>query len=708
MTSSVWGLAVDPAGIPPTLKREHRWVVWTAVKKGEKTTKVPRQARDVSRGASVNKPLEWATFDEAMTALGSNNLLSGVGFVMTGVAGIIAVDLDNCVSLGVIAEWAQDIVDRLPGYWELSPSGRGLRGFFLGTLPGKSFLNREHGIEMYGGDSPRYVTVTGHRLDVSTADLVTAPVAQMAAVYQEYCTAGSQDVVPHADMPPPVADLSAVLQRARRELSASHVDYLDRGVADDHSVTLYSLCIALFNCGFEEDEVFAVLSETPHIVAVGERHWAGKALDYLWRRCVLPAKGKSSRVRPEDFNDVPARAGYSNKASTHAVQQKQAKPLSDLDWQQATANRFLSAPPPAQEMVVENLIPAGKFGVLAGAGGSSKSTFLIALSLQIASGVDVLGVPGWTVPKPRKVAYLAAEEDEDDLHRRVAACVEARRHSFLEEEAGEAQAEIRAACAEGRFLIVPVTGFNVHLANEEGRTPVADQLEAILEEQGIEVIILDPMASFRSGHELELQSFVETVREIASKLSATVIVAHHTNKISRGDNGRREAYEARGATQLVDGARFVLSMGAMSENEAKLRAIAAEERHDYTAVRLSKTNYSRVTGEFWFRRSANGVLSAVRFADAAKLAVDKRKEEKNKVLAFLRTIREAEEIMPKTRFVERVNNELGLPRLVARGHVEGLLDSGQAIIKHLEKGDPRRRQCNQGYITVGEAEVVDE
>lgn len=520
VATEAWGLAVDPAGIPPTLKRERRWVPWIAVKDGDKTTKIPRQARDVSRGASVNKPLEWATFDEAMTALGSNNLLSGVGFVMTGVAGIIAIDLDNCVSLGVIADWAQDVVHRLPGYWELSPSGRGLRGFFLGTLPGKSFLNKVKGVEMYGGDSPRYLTVTGHRLDISSTDLVTPPVAQMAQVYQEYCTAGAQDVVPLLDMPPPVDDVSAVLQRARRELSASHVDYLDRGVSSDHSVTLYALCLDLFNCGFDEAEVFAVLSETPHIVAVGERHWAGKALDYLWRKCVLPTKGKATRVRPEDFNDVLAEAmQWQHDNETAIATQSLENVLGVVDMTQLPG----SVPP--REWVWEGWLAPCFVTMLYGEGGVGKTLFAQQLQTHLALGAPFMGAP---VEQARSLG-LYCEDDLDELRRRQESI-----NKGLVADPDELSKYMRVSSR--------LEHDNALVTFERDGTPtVTDlfkQLAAFCTEWRPRLVVLDNVGDFFAGNEIvrtEVYAFLSRLTRFARHFNCAVLLLAHPSRAGKDD-----------------------------------------------------------------------------------------------------------------------------------------------------------------------------
>ena len=42
-------------------------------------------------------------------------------------------DVDGCVHDGKLDEWAQEIVDELDSYTELSPSGTGIHIFFLAS-----------------------------------------------------------------------------------------------------------------------------------------------------------------------------------------------------------------------------------------------------------------------------------------------------------------------------------------------------------------------------------------------------------------------------------------------------------------------------------------------------------------------------------------------------------------------------------------------
>lgn len=193
--STPWGLPPDLDRIPQLLRDQQRWVVYVAVPKpGGKISKVPRQARNIERGASTNAPGHWATFEQAAAAWRApHHELSGIGFVLSRVDGapasdIIAVDLDHCIDeLGTLTPAALALVASLDTYTEISPSNTGIRMFLRGTLPGGSVLDHGAGVEIYDGLAPRYVTVTGH-LHGPLKPIATPSAAQLQTLCAAYGT----------------------------------------------------------------------------------------------------------------------------------------------------------------------------------------------------------------------------------------------------------------------------------------------------------------------------------------------------------------------------------------------------------------------------------------------------------------------------------------------------------------------------------------
>jgi primase-polymerase (primpol)-like protein len=118
--------------------------------------------------SSINEPSTWASFEDARKARKGD----GVGFVLNG-DGIVCIDLDDCVTDGVISDEAQSLIDSFPKtFVEFSPSNRGIHLWGLGTLhAGRRFERNGLKIEVYG--TGRYLTVTGKTL-------VQAPLAELS------------------------------------------------------------------------------------------------------------------------------------------------------------------------------------------------------------------------------------------------------------------------------------------------------------------------------------------------------------------------------------------------------------------------------------------------------------------------------------------------------------------------------------------------
>ena len=87
---------------------------------------------------SNRQPSTWATHHEAAWWAGSQHG-DGCGLILgvTGDECICGVDLDSCrdPNTGDVAPWAQEVLERLATYAEVSPSKRGIKAFFTVAAP---------------------------------------------------------------------------------------------------------------------------------------------------------------------------------------------------------------------------------------------------------------------------------------------------------------------------------------------------------------------------------------------------------------------------------------------------------------------------------------------------------------------------------------------------------------------------------------------
>ena len=157
---------------PSCIRDRTQWVAWKYVERGGKPTKAPINPHNGSLASSTDAST-WGTFAEAIEACRRNNALAGVGFVFTADDPYCGVDLDDSIdeSSGELKQWAQQIVDRLDSYTEISPSGSGLKVFIKANKPGsrcrKAYEDGE--VEIY--DRDRFFTVTGSCLPTIPSEI---------------------------------------------------------------------------------------------------------------------------------------------------------------------------------------------------------------------------------------------------------------------------------------------------------------------------------------------------------------------------------------------------------------------------------------------------------------------------------------------------------------------------------------------------------
>lgn len=169
--------------------KEKQWCVWRYEqdrKNPQRRIKRPRQSRQ--EVAKTDDPSTWLSLEKACHVAQADDM-DGIGLMLNG--DLLGCDLDACYdpTTGLLEPWAQEIVDRLDSYTEISPSGYGVKIFIRGDIGGTNGVNVQWGsgvvlsdgtvkkyeIALVGGArSARYFTVTGqiyHPVAVREVDL---------------------------------------------------------------------------------------------------------------------------------------------------------------------------------------------------------------------------------------------------------------------------------------------------------------------------------------------------------------------------------------------------------------------------------------------------------------------------------------------------------------------------------------------------------
>jgi len=119
-----------PSNIPEELKSDS-FMLWRYEERDGRMTKPPLNPHTGFRG-DVTDPIQWGDYETALSAHQSGRYRSnGISVVVHPDSGLVGFDLDHCIVDGKFSEEAQEIVDGVCSYSEISPSGEGVRIFNL-------------------------------------------------------------------------------------------------------------------------------------------------------------------------------------------------------------------------------------------------------------------------------------------------------------------------------------------------------------------------------------------------------------------------------------------------------------------------------------------------------------------------------------------------------------------------------------------------
>ncbi|BAS29383.1 hypothetical protein LIP_3572 [Limnochorda pilosa] len=189
-------------GIPQELQERPQWVLWRyGLIESGKWTKVPYQLSGSK--AKSDSPSTWTTFDRVLEGYESGEW-DGIGFVVTDGDPYVGIDIDHCLEQSpggelILSPLAQDIVERLNSYTEITPSGEGLRVYVRGKLPEGRNKDSSLGLEAY--ETKRFFVVTGHRLDLAPAEIVDRDLTWLRDEYLGAESPPAVDVTAHSDEP---------------------------------------------------------------------------------------------------------------------------------------------------------------------------------------------------------------------------------------------------------------------------------------------------------------------------------------------------------------------------------------------------------------------------------------------------------------------------------------------------------------------------
>ncbi|GJE59792.1 hypothetical protein MPOCJGCO_1894 [Methylobacterium trifolii] len=327
---------------------------------------------------------------------------------------------------------------------------------------------------------------------------------------------------------------------------------------------------------------------------------------------------------------------------------------------------FQGKPIPTRQWCLPDWVPDHVVTLLSGDGGTGKSLLAMQLATCCAVGSPFMGME----LARRKVLYLAAEDDIDELHRRQQDI-----NQGLGIEFGDLEEQLWFRTLKGEDALLAVS-------DGKGRglkaTPTYDNLKAFCLSNGIQLVIVDTVADTFGGLEIDRQHvtrYVRLLEIIARETGGAVIILAHP-----GVSGLASGSGISGSTAWRNAVRSVVYMRRPTDEEA-----TGPEARDLRIVERLKGNFApagaelRVTywrGQFGLADKSDGGAKAVDMigAEVKVLAAMRRATKQGRLMTFSPT---------STAYAPKI--------LKAYREVEGLKQHHieRAITSMLERGELR-------------------
>ncbi len=248
---------------------------------------------------------------------------------------------------------------------------------------------------------------------------------------------------------------------------------------------------------------------------------------------------------------------------------------------------------------------AGTVGALVAPGATGKSFWALEAAMSIAcsvAGGDVVQI------KPRRtgrVVYLAGEDPEPALIRRVHAIGQ-----HFSQSAREAIAD--------NLILEPIMGKRLNVMKKHH---LAHVMELCADARLIVLDTLSRIHTLDENSNSDMARLVATLEHVAARTGAAVLYLHHVSKGSAREGQTDQQQAARGASALIDNARWCGFVAKMTEDEAARysdrihdrnpKAIGSDRRGFFVRFGVSKQNYDATPLDQWYERREGGVLVPV-------------------------------------------------------------------------------------------------
>jgi len=237
------------------------------------------------------------------------------------------------------------------------------------------------------------------------------------------------------------------------------------------------------------------------------------------------------------------------------------------------ASELAGLPVPARQWLVDHLIPSKTVTLFGGDGGTGKSLVALQLAVAAATGTQWLGR---TISHGR-VIFISAEDDQDELHRRLADIAQTNGLDFSD----LTDLTIRSLAGEDSLLAI-----ESQLKLIE--TTLFAELDARAATDEPVLIVIDTLADVFPGNEndrSQARQFISILRHLALKRACAVVLLAHPSL-----SGLNSGAGTSGSTAWNNSVRSRLYMSRIVQD-------GNEPDPDRRILATKKANYGRIGGE---------------------------------------------------------------------------------------------------------------
>lgn len=268
-----------------------------------------------------------------------------------------------------------------------------------------------------------------------------------------------------------------------------------------------------------------------------------------------------------------------------------------------------STEPAAQDFILPGFL-SGTVGALVSPGGVGKSFFALQLAAAVAGGQPQANTTGLNVGEGGQVLYLNLEDPPDEICRRLFHLGQR-----LDLVSRQSVAEnLRLTARQG--IPTDVMQPKFHAALLKAAT-------------GKRLVIVDTLSRCHKLEENDngaMSTLISRLETVPRQTGAALLFLHHTSKASAlaGQGAMQQA--ARGASALIDNARYSATLVRMTPEDAEKwtdrhdgSPIEEKRRSFFVRYETGKVNYGQVEVGHWFERTAGGILKPVVLGPVEKM-----------------------------------------------------------------------------------------